>query len=277
MTTACSGDIGSVLMRYITHGVNKLLPQFLANRLPTRIKIWLGVSLGRWEYQLGFWDNWFRTEGGAFHEDFVARTDPTRSREVFPKHLDPYIELLRSKFEGEIVKILDVGSGPISVLIWGQRAGVFELTCVDALGRQYQKMFEKYNLSCPLAIDALTGESMSYNESFHKAYARNALDHCLSPRAAFQNMVKAVKVGGYVVIGTAVDEGTYENWMGGHQYNLDLQVGHLLLTDRLGSTFVLTEHMPLKEIWSQRIDLDVSRRQWVDVVYQKTASSTSAI
>jgi SAM-dependent methyltransferase len=256
------------ILRKILRKIAFMLPQSIVSKLPLIIKLKLGLSLNRWEHEVSFWQNWFEECGGKYHEDYMIRTTKERRKEVFPEFLEPFLADLESKTKGQL-KVLDVGSGPISVLAWGHEIGLFSLMCLDALGSEYDKLFKKHRISPPTPISNGYGEQINFEGEFDIVFTRNALDHCVSPKKVFRNMVRAVREGGYVIIGTAIDEGAAQNWSGGHQHSLNMEGFDLILSDRDRNQKNLTCDLPLKHIWSQRSETPPPHRGWIDVIYQK--------
>lgn len=263
----------SLFHKLIRQGL-QLLPSSLSSLVPLRFKSRLGYPLDRWDYQKLFWRNWFAYEGGQFGDDYVSRTDSSLREDVFPAFLHDYLRDLNQAFAGEEILVLDVGSGPISVLAWGHEEGLFRLTCVDPLAQEYHRLLHNYGVSAPTEILAAYGEELAYSEEFHMVFSRNALDHCVSPSRTFRNMVEAVKRGGYIVICTAVDEGSAEKWSGGHQWNLDLKDDDLKLTSRQGETVVLSDSPTVEHVWSRRTHVPPPQRGWVDVVYRRSSQTS---
>jgi hypothetical protein len=245
-----------------------LLPSSLTDRLPMDFKSRLGFGFDRWEYEAAFWDYWFRNDKkGPYHNDYKARTTPERRKAIFPAFLDPQLAVLGARFPAQRLKALDVGSGPISVLLWGHDAGLFELTCIDPLAADYARLFAKYGIAQPLPVLVGLGEEMDYSQAYHLVFARNALDHCLSPSLVLRNMVEAAIPGGLVVICSAVDEGTAQSWSGTHQHDIDLEGADLTVTNRHGAKEVPTRTLPITYVWSQRVKRGRGRFDWFNVVY----------
>ena len=257
------------ILRKIARKIIFTLPQSLADMIPTQIRAGLGLPLGRWEAQLDFWDNWFKNEGGIYHRVYASITRPERRREVFPEFVGLFLDGLRVKFPEQDIKVLDVGSGPISPLTWGHEAGLFRLTCVDALAVEYHQLFVKYDIPQPLPIMATHGEDIDCVEEYHIVFSKNALDHCVRPATVFENMTRAVKPGGYIIIWSYVDEGSAENWSGGHQHNLDLANEHLTLTNKDGIRRLLTDGVPLRYVWSERWNNEDFHNGEFRTVYEK--------
>lgn len=237
----------------VRHTVRKailMMPPTAVNLIPRRIRTQLDLPLDRWEYQLNYWESWFENEGGVYSISYLTRIHPERRQEAFPAFVEPFLADLANEFPGRTLRILDVGSGPISPLIWGHEVGRFHLTCIDALGDEYRELFTRYQIAQPLPIAPVFGEDMACEGEYHVVFSKNALDHCLEPATVFGNMVRATEVGGYVIIWSYVNEGSAMQWSGGHQHNLDLVNDHLLLTNKQGERRNLTESLPLEYAWS---------------------------
>jgi hypothetical protein len=54
---------------------------------------------------------------------------------------------------------------------------------------------------------------------FEIAYSRNALDHSYDPLKCIQEMVRATKEGGHVILQVFEREGSRERWEGLHKWN----------------------------------------------------------
>ena len=120
---------------------------------------------------------------------------------------------------GEPDNILDVGSGPVSIL-----RNLFDdskITTVDPLGEFYEKMFDffSYRIVPPIS---LAGEEINYNCQFSLVHISNALDHCKDPHIVLSNLFKAVTNFGVVLVQGFVNEAEYENYSGLHQWNIDI-------------------------------------------------------
>ncbi|MBP7542708.1 MAG: class I SAM-dependent methyltransferase [Ignavibacteriaceae bacterium] len=111
---------------------------------------------------------------------------------------------------------LDCGSGACSILT----GTVKNITATDLLAEEYRKMldYSQYpHVSIPKAIPT---EELPFEDEFDLVIMSNALDHTQQPNVAFENLLKACKVGGMVIIQGFVDEAVFENWRGMHQWNI---------------------------------------------------------
>jgi hypothetical protein len=176
---------------------------------------------------------------------------------------------LADRFPDVQLSVIDIGSGPLSLLLWGQDAGLFQPTCIDALGNEYNRLLNEYEIDSDVSIQVGHGETMNYQGHFHMAYSRNALDHCESPSTVFSNMRKAIVKKGFLVISTARNEGSNMNWTGPHQYNLDIEDDHLTLTDRSGKRDLLGVEDDLRCVWSEISAASDFHDGYIDIVFEK--------
>ncbi|MGF6253769.1 methyltransferase domain-containing protein [Ensifer sp. LBL] len=168
--------------------------------------------------ELGFW-KWF-VDQPRFREEWLD--EERRTVDLQPE----IYEWFRSRSNVDDLKVLDVGSGVVSVLL-----GTFpkqNITTVDPLGALYPFVFdyEKHAIPAPLARG---GEEMDFSEEFDIAHISNAIDHAQNPGLVFEKMMAAVKPGGYVIVQGLVDEATAENWGGLHQFNFRLTEDGLVI------------------------------------------------
>ncbi len=172
-------------------------------------------------YELKFW-KWFVNSPHFIHEWLSDK---------------PNIELTAEQSEvaakilslGTGAKILDVGSGVVSVL----RGLVPEKNVckVDPLGELYECIFNyaEHNITPPLPIPA---EELHYTEQFDCVHMRNALDHAQDPVKALDNLWNAVKPGGWLIVHGFENEGTYEKWSGFHQYNITVKGNAIMVENK---------------------------------------------
>jgi SAM-dependent methyltransferase len=155
-----------------------------------------------------------------------------REREVRRDNSAPTYKVLRPSAlalmqivptNDEIVRILDVGSGPLSGLGPTQENDV-EVTYADALAQQYNELLFKYGFPPTFPrIKAVSGEQLSAffgRDVFHWVNCANALDHFADPATAFREMLIVCKGGGVVTITSNENEGEREAYNGLHQWNL---------------------------------------------------------
>jgi SAM-dependent methyltransferase len=141
--------------------------------------------------ELNYWDNWFRNQGGKWANDYKNRLNPDTP-------LRDYIISNISSVAGR-VKILDVGSGPITNIGFSAVGKDIEITAVDPLADMYNELISKYNVMPPVKTQRGSGETLLETfekESFDLVHTSNALDHSYDPLLAIKNMYELCKKGG---------------------------------------------------------------------------------
>ncbi|MFZ2727425.1 MAG: methyltransferase domain-containing protein [Methylococcaceae bacterium] len=186
--------------------------------------------------EVDFWRMWMTSEKYAHLKDARLKNNKIVSQGI--------INLLGLS-EGSQIKLLDVGSGPISTL--GSEHDNFDIQLhpVDPLAEEYNKLLDELNLSqCPRIVKG-TGESLKelFTENhFDFVNSANALDHSYNPLLCIQNMVHVCKPSGWVNIVTVQNEGQRQNYQGLHQWNFELQDDCVRLWN-LNSDLLLHEHL----------------------------------
>jgi SAM-dependent methyltransferase len=135
---------------------------------------------------------------------------------------------------GSVVRILDVGAGPLTHVGKRWEGRELQLFPVDPLAEEYKAIWKRLNLRPPVFTELADGEKLL--ESFPKnhfdlACAHNALDHAENPLLAIQQMFAVVKPGGYVYLMHFANEGVREGYKGEHQWNFNIKHGDVTLDD----------------------------------------------
>lgn len=167
------------------------------------------------------------------------------------------------EFRHKDFKVLDVGSGVVSIL--NGTIHPHHLMALDPLGELYELIFDykAHGIAPPIA---LSGEDMQFIEQFDVVHMSNALDHSYDPFLVYQNLIRAVKPGGLLIIQGFGNEGSYEKWEGFHQWNIDIEpgTGFLVASDKAGKYSTISEEGNGKQykfkldtakdwfIWTQR-------------------------
>jgi SAM-dependent methyltransferase len=125
--------------------------------------------------------------------------------------------------EADPVRMLDVGSGPLTTLgtLWPERT--VEVVATDPLADQYNQLLESLGITPPVPALAIQGEQLSRHlerGSFHVVHASNSLDHTADPVVTLQEMLAVVAPGGTVCLLHHIDVGELEGYHGLHQWNL---------------------------------------------------------
>lgn len=168
--------------------------------------------------ELSFWDQYFKTKGLKWKENFEQRADPE-----FPLQDD--LAKLVEHVSDNTIKILDVGAGPqtfIGKKLLNKRL-IIEAT--DPLADDYIYIMKKHGIQplvSPKEIQAEVIGSIFELNSFDLVVARNSLDHAHNPLIGIKELVKVTKINCYVYIITRLNEGKNQNYAGLHQWNFSI-------------------------------------------------------
>ena len=77
-------------------------------------------------------------------------------KKLFPKEISKFLS--GYKKGDDAIKVLDVGSGPTSILAWGVQQNLFQVTAVDPLADVYRALLKKHNISYPIIPEKGYGE-----------------------------------------------------------------------------------------------------------------------
>ncbi len=189
----------------------------------------VGGAVERWaeglDEELAFWYRWLRGKGDPWPEDYKRRVDPRAE-------LQPHLRMHIPARFGSRVRILDVGSGPLTAVGKRWRGRRVSITAVDPLADRYGELFDKLGMTPP--IRPIKGEAERLGEllpdsSFDLACAFNCLDHSYDPLRSIREMVKLVKPGRAVVLDHVIDEGERMRYAGLHQWNFRADDGRFVI------------------------------------------------
>lgn len=130
--------------------------------------------------------------------------------------------------------ILDVGSGPISLLAHFSRENKnFRLVCIDPLAKEYKEITESRKLHAPPIIEAYAEEidDIFQGRTFDVVFCTNALDHMRDVNRAFSNMVHVLKDDGFIYLLFNINEKDRMKGEGMHQHNFNIVNGRLIVDD----------------------------------------------
>lgn len=134
-------------------------------------------------------------------------------------------------------RCIDVGCGPTSQfysLDLKCRSDLL-IVCVDPLAETYKRLHDRYNTGYDIECIRGFGEKL-YDlfdaKTFHLAYSQNAIDHCQSPEEFLTNLFYVLKPGGMLVLYGFIKEGSATGWLGLHQWDIEIDNGHILLSNK---------------------------------------------
>ncbi len=150
-----------------------------------------------------FWENWVKTGGGRWPQDFIARQQTDR---IFDASLEALLPV------GEDSRVLDVGAGPMTFLGTRSATRTIHFVAVDPLAALYGQILDTYGIVPPIRTIFATAEDLSAFldfSSFDLVHCQNALDHSFDPIRGIEEMLRVVKTGGCVVLRHYTDEAEY--------------------------------------------------------------------
>jgi SAM-dependent methyltransferase len=189
------------------------------------------------EEEIAFWRHELRGNG-IYPEVVKTRLSAELRYSEYPLAL--FMRLER-ELEKRPLKVLEVGSGPLSTLAYGVTTGQLDVVAIDVLAKQYKLLLEDLKIRYPVVPIAVAGEVLG-NEfepnSFDCAFARNSLDHTRDLSLTFQNMCRLVRPGGYIYLNHAVREGSFNKWSPSHVWDLDLGQNGGIIASRQGGPWL---------------------------------------
>lgn len=206
-------------------------------------------------HELSFWKEFVQTP--RFLDGWVA---DIKTPELTPDIYEWLIKLPRQR----ILKVLDVGSGVVSIL-----NGTFpkeNITTVDPLGSLYPIIFDyqKYGIAPPIGCG---GEEMDFENVFDIVHMSNAIDHSQDPGGCFRKLMAAARPGGIVVVQGFENEAISEDWQGFHQWNftMNAESGEVTYSGRDGKPIPLRGN----QVFSRYLPNHHGDRAWFISVWQK--------
>lgn len=187
---------------------------FLRHSFDNKKEKWkLGI-----DYEINFWDNWLKTRGDRWPEDYIKRL---KSKQKISNYLIPYIRKIKNT---QSIKIMDVGAGPLTNIGNYLEGYTLEITATDPLANQYNQLLDKYKIIPPIRTQFAEVENLSslYSQNtFDLVHMRNALDHSCDPIKGIREMLALVKKNHFIVLFHSVNEAENGNYVGFHQWNFD--------------------------------------------------------
>jgi len=133
------------------------------------------------------------------------------------------------------VRLLDVGSGPLTPLGKVHPRRRLEITACDALAPQYDQILEQAGITPPVRTVEAHGERLLETfgpDTFDLVHCGNALDHHYDPVAALEGMLAVTRPGGMVLLNHYVNEGVFQDYLGMHQWNIEQRGDHTVIWNR---------------------------------------------
>ncbi|HYF45822.1 MAG TPA: methyltransferase domain-containing protein [Acidimicrobiales bacterium] len=209
--------------------------------------------------EVDFWDRYLGTGGLDWPEEFADRVDPQREL------TGPVADLVRD-VPYDPVRVLDVGSGPLSAFAGAVPGRAVELVAVDPLADRYAALCARHGVPTHVRptvarVEALT--DVLPLAQFDVVVARNALDHSDDPVRGVTEMLAVTRPGGWLYLEHAEREGQNRRYRGLHHWDLWAEDGRPLVghgsagTDLAALDGVAMTHTEVDEagwvrVWLQR-------------------------
>ena len=160
----------------------------------------------------------------VFHRTNEDQERPKRfhKRLAEERRFQPYLERLVSHLpDGSVVRVLDVGSGPLSQVGTVSNRWRIKVTAVDPLADAYREEFGIVRRGVvPKRGEAETLlHDFPGGAVFDLVYCRNALDHTRDPLLGIQHMVRVCKADGVLFLNHTTDEGKKQRYSHLHQWD----------------------------------------------------------
>lgn len=190
------------------------------------------VRSSGWDHEVSFWRDFVQSE--RFAENWCSAVpNPELEREI---HVFMRSVAQRTwDEERRPARILDIGSGPVSILTHSFTGLHVDLQAADPLGKEYDKLWDSPRKAAVVKPIAVDGEQLVRKfgaNQFDVTYIRNALDHTANPMTTVQQMLAITKPGGYVIAHCFENEADAEGWHGFHQWNIHIENEDYIITGR---------------------------------------------
>ncbi len=212
--------------------------------------------------EIAFWENWFKTEGSQWPEDYKVRMNPDTPLQHFVE------EYLPPPGGEDTIEVLDVGAGPLTVLGKKSANRKLRITAVDPLADVYDRVMAKFGVTPPVRTSWCHGEMLATRfapESFDLVWAENSLDHSYEPVRIIEQALTVAKTGGFVVLSHARNEAVNANYDGLHQWNFDDEAGDFIIWNR-------ESRVNVSKLLQSRAEIRTGGDKGLVVSFRKTAS-----
>lgn len=145
------------------------------------------------------------------------------------------------------------------------------ITAVDPLAPLYSRLMAREGIKPPIQTTFANAEDLScfFAElSFDLVHCRNALDHSFDPVRGIEEMLRVVKLGGFIVLRHFVNEAEKGSYEGFHQFNFCKKEGRFCIWNKSQSSFPEEIFASVAQFYSN----DHNGGNSIDVIIKKTGS-----
>ncbi len=219
--------------------------------------------------EIRFWHRYLQTKGGDYHNDFTFRL---RHDTDIGERDDTLADALLSMGLSE-VRVLDVGSGPLTNL--GKKLSDIKIEIIpcDPLADVYGWLNDKFNIVPPVRTQFADVENLSTyfkRDTFDAVHCSNALDHSYNPLGGIFEMLKVIHPRGFVQLGHWENEAEHENYVGLHQWNFTERGHDFVMWNRKTEVALREFYGDALEIMVRRIPVLENGRDWILIQIRKT-------
>lgn len=212
-------------------------------RIASNVRKRIRETWSDWRYRYGYakpveWGNALLKDELNFWEKALAEKgknwDPAefRLRTNLELPLQDELRELISAAPNTTVRVLDVGSGPLTRIGSRWPGHEVQITATDPLADHYNALLKKLEVVQRVPVTFAHGEKLLETfppDYFDLAYASNSLDHSYNPLKAIEQMLAVIKPGSYVYLWHFSNAGTHECYNGLHQWNFDINRGDFVI------------------------------------------------
>lgn len=149
---------------------------------------------------------------------------------------------------GRMLEILDIGSGPVSMLTNAFPDYPVRLRAADPLGSDYDALWDDLDRKNRVVRpDTVAGEKLVERygrHSFDVTHIRNAIDHAAHPIIVLEQMIGITRPGGFVIVHGFQDEAAAEGYEGFHQWNMKVARDDLEFESVAGRKYLASLSFP---------------------------------
>jgi len=223
-----------LLLTYVTHGhmlsIQNRILLFASKYLPLPQKMKWRIGLTD---EIAFWEGFIASNYAP-----VNGTPPTvegRTRCDPGSPLSDELKALVAHINSPVIRILDVGCGPLTRVGKTMEGKRIELFCVDPLAEVYTELCRKHRVPVPVPVQKGEAETLGElfgSESFDLIHANNCLDHAYDPVRAIQLIVDLLRPGCSLYLRHEMNVAETAGYMGLHQWNFRTENGDMVIAGR---------------------------------------------
>ncbi len=199
--------------------IRKIIGRFLHKTVRLFVKVLPKSRASGLVSEINWWRHWFATKGDQWPEAYIQRLDPETPLQ---ECCFPFIDEL----EEPVVRILDIGSGPLTKLGKKHPSKNIEIVATDVLSEKYDILLNEFDIDPPVRTQYADAEKLTSKfeeNSFNFIHACNCVDHMKNPLAAIKQMILVVKQNCYIYLIHAENEGKNGNYGGLHQWDFTIE------------------------------------------------------